>query len=73
MREYLPLLIAGAVIGVFTVFFLVAYRILKCKVKQPAHERNMSDRYLIGRLMHYAKPYTGKFILVFLIMLVSIA
>ena len=73
MREYLPLLIAGAVIGVFTVFFLVAYGILKCKVKQPAHERNMSDRYLIGRLMHYAKPYTGKFILVFLIMLVSIA
>ena len=64
MREYLPLLIAGAVIGVFTVFFLVAYGILKCKVKQPAHERNMSDRYLIGRLMHYAKPYTGKFILV---------
>ena len=73
MREYLPLLIAGAVIGVFTVFFLVAYGILKCKVKQPAHERNMSDRYLIGRLMHYAKPYTGKFILVFIIMLVSIA
>ena len=62
MREYLPLLIAGAVIGVFTVFFLVAYGILKCKVRQPAHERNMSDRYLIGRLMHYAKPYTGKFI-----------
>ena len=73
MREYLPLLIAGAVIGVFTVFFLVAYGILKCKVKQPAHERNMSDRYLIGRLMHYAKPYTGKFVLVFIIMLVSIA
>ena len=73
MREYLPLLIAGAVIGVFTVFFLVAYGILKCKVRQPAHERNMSDRYLIGRLMHYAKPYTGKFILVFIIMLVSIA
>ena len=73
MREYLPLLIAGAVIGVFTVFFLVAYGILKCKVRQPAHERNMSDRYLIGRLIHYAKPYTGKFILVFIIMLVSIA
>ena len=73
MREYLPLLIAGAVIGVFTVFFLVAYGILKCKVRQPAHERNMSDRYLIGRLMHYAKPYTGKFVLVFIIMLVSIA
>ena len=73
MREYLPLLIAGAVIGVFTVFFLVAYGILKRKVKQPAHERNMSDSYLIGRLMYYAKPYTGKFILVFFIMLVSIA
>ena len=35
MREYLPLLIAGAVIGVFTVFFLVAYGILKCKVSPP--------------------------------------
>ena len=73
MRDYLPLLIAGAVIGVFTAVFIVAYVVLKRSIKKPAHERQMSDGYLIGRLLSYAKPYTKQFILVFLVMLVSIA
>ena len=73
MRDYLPLLIACAVIGVFTLVFLAAYWILKKKVKQPAHERHMSDGYLIRRLLHYAKPYKKQFVLVFVVMLVSIA
>ena len=73
MRDYLPLLIAGAVIGAFTVVFLVAYAALKRSIKTPAHERQMSDGYLIGRLLSYAKPYTKQFILVFLVMLISIA
>ena len=31
MREYLPILIAGAIIGVFAVIFIVAYATVKNK------------------------------------------
>ena len=73
MREYLPLLIAGGVIGLFTLVFIAAYVVLKRRIKKPAHERQMSDGYLIRRLLSYAKPYTRQFVVVFLVMLVSIA
>lgn len=73
MREYLPLLIAMAVIGVFTIVFVVAYIILKHRVKNPANERHMTDGELIRRLLRYARPYVKEFVLVFAIMLVSIA
>ncbi len=72
MREYLPLLIACGVIGLFTLAFVAAYIALKRSIKKPAHERQMSDSYLIRRLLSYAKPYVKQFIMVFLIMLVSI-
>ena len=72
MREYLPLLIACAVIGVFTVVFIVAYFILKHHIKKPTSERRMTDGELIRRLLRYARPYTKEFILVFVIMAVSI-
>ena len=73
MNEYLPLLIACAIIGLFTLVFVVAYITLKRRVKQSTNERHMTDGYLIRRLLQYAKPYTGKFVLVFFIMLLSIA
>ncbi len=73
MREYLPLLIAMAVIGVFTIVFVVAYIILKHRVKNPTNERHMTDGELIRRLLRYARPYVKEFVLVFAIMLVSIA
>ena len=73
MREYLPLLIVCAVIGVFTILFLAAYAVLKQKTKEETSERHMSDSEIIKRLLGYAKPYKKDFVLVFLIMLVSIA
>ena len=73
MREYLPLLIVCAVIGVFTILFLAAYAVLKWKTKAETSERHMSDSEIIRRLLRYAKPYKKDFVLVFLIMLVSIA
>ena len=73
MREYLPLLIVCAVIGVFTILFLADYAVLKRKTKAETSERHMSDSEIIRRLLRYAKPYKKDFILVFLIMLVSIA
>ena len=72
MPEYLPVLIVGAIIGVFAAIFLVAFLLEKDKKKSMGWERNMSDREIIRRLLAYAKPYKGQFLLVFLVMLVSI-
>ena len=73
MREYLPILIVGAVIGVFAVVFLVAFFVQKDRKASMGWERNMKDGEIVRRLLRYAKPYKGWFILVFFIMLVSIA
>ncbi len=74
MREYLPVLIVGAIIGVFTLLFLVAYALLKKqKEDMTDRERHMSDREIIVRLLRYAKPYWRRFVIVFFIMLLSIA
>ena len=73
MGEYLPLLIVGAVIGLFTLIFLVAYLILKKKTQAQTSERHMTDREIIARLTRYAAPYKKDFLLVFVIMLISIA
>lgn len=72
MYEYLPILIVGAIIGVFSTAFIIAY-VLLCKQKEEKDkERIMSDGELIKRLMEYAKPYWKTFILIFFIMLASI-
>ena len=73
MREYLPLLIAGAIIGVFTVIFIVAYASIKDKKTAVGFERNMPDSEIVRRLLQYAKPFRKDFVLVFFIMLLSIA
>lgn len=57
MREYLPLLIVCAVIGVFTILFLAAYAVLKRRTKEETSERHMSDSEIIRRLLGYARPY----------------
>ncbi|MBE6976490.1 MAG: ABC transporter ATP-binding protein [Ruminococcaceae bacterium] len=73
MPDYLPLLIVGAIIGVFSALFLVAYAILKRhKEDMTDRDRNMSDKEIIGRLLRYARPYAKNFIAVFIIMLFSI-
>ena len=73
MREYLPILVVGAIIGVFSLVFLIAFLLEKDKKKSMGWERNMGDREIVRRLLRYAKPYKGQFVLVFLVMLVSIA
>ncbi len=73
MREYLPVLIVGAVIGVFAIIFLVAFLLQKDRKTSMGWERHMGDREIVRRLLRYAKPYKGWFVLVFAIMLVSIA
>jgi len=72
MREYLPILIVGAVIGSFALVFTAAYIALKRKKELETFDRNMADGELIRRLLIYAKPFWKEFLLVLLIMAVSI-
>ena len=73
MYEYLPLLIVGAIIGVFTLLFVAAYAIDRRKKQDDDRERNMPDSEIVRRLMVYAKPYWKDFALTFIVMLFSIA
>jgi len=72
MHEYLPLLIVGAIIGVFTVFFVVAYALEKNKKESMGFDRHMSDGEIVTRLLAYARPYWKEFTLTLFIMLLSI-
>ena len=73
MREYLPLLIAGAIIGAFTLAFIIAYASIKDKKTAVGFERNMADSEIVRRLLGYAKPFWKDFVVVFFVMLLSIA
>ncbi len=73
MHEYYPLLLAGAIIGVFSVILSVAYALVKDKKQTMGFERQMEDREIIRRLMVYAKPFWKQFVLVGCVMLFSIA
>ena len=73
MREYLPILIVGAIIGSFAIVFLLAYIALqKNKEKLEDNERHMADSEIIRRLLQYAKPYWKNFVIVFFVMIFSI-
>ena len=72
MREYLPLLIVGAVIGVFSVIFTVAYALEKNKKESMGFDRHMEDGEIIRRLLVYAKPYWKQFAVALVVMLISI-
>ena len=73
MREYLPILIVGAIIGTFALAGILAYIALqKSKEKFDDNERHMDDKIIIQRLLRYAKPYWKQFVAVFFVMLFSI-
>ena len=73
MREFLPLLIVGAIIGVISIIFIVAYAMIKDKKEAIGFDRNMKDSEITKRLLKYARPYLKNFIFVGFIMLFSIA
>ena len=54
MREYLPLLIVGAIIGVFSVGFIVAFVTMKDKKEAIGFDRHIPDKEIISRLLAYA-------------------
>ena len=72
MTKYLPVIIVGAIIGIFTIAFLIAYAKVRRDKTMQEFQRNMPDSVIIKRLLRYGKPYIGQFVLVFVIMLLSI-
>ena len=72
MREYLPLLIVGGIIGAFTGIFIIAYAMVRNKKEAMGFERNMDDSEIIRRLLSYAKPYWKQFVLTLIVMLFSV-
>ncbi len=73
VREYLPVVIVGAIIGTFALVFLLAYTALrKNKEVIEENERHMADGEIVRRLLVYAKPYWKSFVAVFFIMMFSI-
>ena len=72
MNEYLPLLIVGAIIGVFTAFFIVAYALEKNRKETMGFDRHMADGEIIRRLLRYARPYWKSFVAALLVMLLSV-
>ena len=73
MREFFPLIFAGAVVGVLSIVFLIAYLSIKDKKEAIGFDRNMKDGEITRRLLRYAKPYILNFVLVLLIMIFSIS
>ncbi len=72
MREFLPVIIVGAIIGAFALVFLMAYIAMGKVADEKSKDRHMKDTELIARLIHYAKPHWKSFVLVFFIMIFSI-
>jgi ATP-binding cassette subfamily B protein len=72
MREYFPVLILGAIIGVFTLIFVAVYALEKNKKETMGFDRHMADSEIVKRLLRYARPYYKQFIGIFFIMLFSI-
>ncbi len=72
-REFLPIIIVGAIIGAFALVFILAWLALKRQKEDMTDlDRHMSDGEIVRRLLSYARPYLKNFVAVFFIMLFSI-
>jgi len=72
MREYLPILIIGGIIGALSLVILIAFISMKDKKEAIGFDRHMKDSELIRRLLKYAIPHWGSFLVVLLLTAVSI-
>ena len=73
MYELYPLIVIGAIIGVISIIFIVAFCLMKDKKASIGFERNMKDSEIIKRLVYYTRPHIKSFVLVLVVMLFSIA
>lgn len=72
MYEYYPLITVGAIVGLFSLILMTAYLAVQDKKQTMGFERQIGDREIMGRLLHYARPYLSQFLLVGAVMLFSI-
>ncbi len=73
MREFFPLIVIGAIVGVFSIIFIAAYFSIKDRKQAIGFDRSMKDSEIIKRLLVYAKPHVRSFAFVLFLMLFSIA
>ena len=73
MREAYPLLLVGGIIGLVSVALIIAYASIKDKKQAIGFDRHMKDGEIVRRLLRYAKPFAGSFVLVGFVMLFGIA
>ena len=72
MREYYPILLTGAIVGILTIVFVTAFALIKNKKEEMGFERNMKDSEIVRRLLHYAKPYWKNYLLILFVLVLSI-
>ena len=68
-----PLIYVGIILLVFTTIFVIAFLLIKDKKEAFGFDRNMKDGDITKRLLHYAKDHIGAFVIVFIIMIFTIA
>lgn len=51
MYEYYPLVVVGAIVGLFSLVLLTAYLTVKDKKQTMGFERQIGDREILGRLL----------------------
>ena len=73
LYEFYPILIVGAAISLFATAFILAYVFMKDKKEAIGFDRDIKDSEIIKWLLKYAKPYTGRFVIVLILMIFSIA
>lgn len=73
MYEYYPLLVIGAIVGIFSIVFFIAYLTIKGKKEEIGFDRTMKDGEICKRLFAYAKPHAAKFVIVGFLLLFSIS
>ena len=73
MYEFYPLIFVGALLGVVSTIFIIAYMTIRKQKEAIGFDRNMKDSEITKRLLRYAKPYWKRFVLVFLLVMFSVA
>lgn len=73
MYEYFPILVVAGFILLISVLFIIAYAMMKNKNEAIGFDRNMKDGDIVKRLLVFARPHIGSFIIVLFIMALTIA
>lgn len=68
-----PLIYVCLILAVFSLIFIISFLCIKDKKEAFGFERNMKDSEIIKRLLKYAKPYAKDFVLVFAVMIFTVA